>query len=104
MRSARRREPRVVNVMTASVAGSYVLVDRTTRWGNRHRCGPGAGRSRDEAIRRHRVDVAAALDDPEYRRDLEADLAGRDVGCHCAPLPCHGRTLIAAANSLDVLS
>ncbi|MCL4855201.1 MAG: DUF4326 domain-containing protein [Bryobacteraceae bacterium] len=65
-----------------------VLVCRPSKWGNPF---PVGGRvTREKAIVmyevwiRRRPDLIAAL--PE--------LAGKRLGCHCKPLPCHGNVLV----------
>ena len=65
-----------------------VLVCRPSKWGNPF---PIEGRvTREKAIQmyeawiRRRPDLIAAL--PE--------LAGKRLGCHCKPLPCHGDVLV----------
>lgn len=99
-----RVKPRVVNVRRGALIGGFVLVDRTTYWGNQYRCGPKNDERRAEAIRMNRDWVAVMLRSPEYREKMREELAGKVLGCHCAPLPCHATTLMAAANAIDLLS
>ncbi len=93
---------RVVNAKTARLGG-FVLVDRTTEWGNQYRCGPQDDTRRREAIARHRRDLAHSLADSEFRAHLQAELRGEVLGCHCIPLPCHAPTLVAASNCGELL-
>jgi len=72
----------------AEAAGLYVRIDRRTDWGNPFEM-PDDG-SRDEVIAKyrdyylpHKVVLQARL--PE--------LAGKALGCWCAPEPCHGDVL-----------
>lgn len=51
--------------------------------------------TREEAIARHKKWV---LSQPEFVAKIKAELAGKVLGCHCAPLPCHGDMLAAIAN------
>lgn len=95
--------PRVVNVRRSTVGGSYVMVDRSTEWGNPYRCGPRDDASRRDAIAKFRRLLARRMSDPSYRARLRAELEGRDLGCHCKPLPCHGDVLLAAANCGELL-
>ncbi len=90
-------KPRVINVRHA-VSSGFKLVDRTTEWGNVHRCRPNDDERRAEVIRVHRRLIAESWRVPEYRERLQRELKGEDLGCHCAPLPCHATTLIAVAN------
>lgn len=68
-----------------------VYIGRPSKWGNPFVIGVG-GRTRQQAI-------------DEYRRylwrnqdlmDALLELAGKNLVCHCAPLPCHGDVLKAA--------
>ena len=95
-------KPRVINVRCA-VSSTFVLVDRTTEWGKVARCTPNDDERRAKAIRSHRRLIAMLWRDPEYREKLQEELGGEDLGCHCAPLPCHATTLIAVANCGDLL-
>jgi hypothetical protein len=76
---------KVVNLRTHEYD---VLIARPSKWGNPFRI---EGRvTREQAIAmyethvRRRPDLIGAL--PE--------LAGKRLGCHCRPLPCHGDVLI----------
>jgi hypothetical protein len=69
------------------------------KWGNpfSHRAGTRAQfrvSSREEAIRRHAEWI---LTQPQLMAALP-ELRGRDLRCHCAPLPCHASTLLRLAN------
>jgi hypothetical protein len=96
------RYPRVVNVRNRRISpgGDLILVTRRTPWGNPHLVRTGAPDSRRGAIARFRRDVAFLIRArPGYLEELRRDLGGADLGCACLPLPCHARTLVAAANS-----
>lgn len=75
----------VVNLRTAAYD---VLVARPSKWGNPFMIGRDG--TRDQVIRmyevhiRHSPNLIAAL--PE--------LAGKRLGCYCAPLNCHGDVLV----------
>jgi hypothetical protein len=65
-----------------------VLICRPSKWGNpfeiTDKC------PREKAIRKYEVHV-------RRRPDLIAalpELAGKRLGCHCDPFPCHGQVLI----------
>lgn len=51
--------------------------------------------SREEAIRRHAEWI---LTQPELLAQIH-ELRAQDLRCHCAPLACHGDTLLRLANS-----
>lgn len=81
------RDPAAVEAAKAD--GTYVRVDRRTRWGNPFKMGPGV--SRYDAIRQY----AAHL---KTRPDLLADLPtlkGKALACWCAPDACHAEVLRA---------
>jgi hypothetical protein len=70
-----------------------VLVDRTTKWGNQYRIG------RDGT----REDVIAKFEEwarsnPFYVQEVREHLRGKNLVCHCAPLPCHADVLLKIAN------
>ncbi len=95
-------KPRVINVRHA-VSSTFKLVDRTTEWGNEHRCTPNDDERRAKAIRAHRRQVVVAWRVPEYRERVQEELGGEDLGCHCVPLPCHATTWIAVSNCGSLL-
>lgn len=66
-----------------------ILIDRTTKWGNKFEIGKDGDRM--EVIRKH-MDWLVLQDD--LLADLE-ELRGKILGCWCAPLkPCHGENYI----------
>ena len=72
-----------------------VRIDRATKWGNPYVIGPGA--SRAEVIEKYR---ARLWRDIRAGRVGLAELAALDskrLACWCAPEPCHGDVLAAAA-------
>lgn len=94
--------PRVVHVHEQSEG---VYIGRNPRygdpkWGNpfSHLPGTRAGcrvNSREEAIRRYAEWI---LTQPQLLAQLH-ELRGQDLRCHCAPLSCHGDTLLRLANA-----
>jgi hypothetical protein len=69
--------------------GPYdVLICRPSKWGNpfeiTDKCPRELALAKYEVHIRRRPDLIAAL--PE--------LAGKRLGCHCHPLPCHGHVLV----------
>ena len=69
------------------VHNNTVLVDRRTKWGNPFKVGVHGTREQVIALFRAGKVPLAEL----------AELDGKWLACHCAPLPCHGRVLARAA-------
>jgi hypothetical protein len=72
-----------------------VRVDRRTRWGNPFVIGRDGDRA--EVIARYRAHLDAELAAGRITRAELAELHGKRLGCWCAPAPCHGDVLAAAA-------
>lgn len=71
--------PRLINLRREiPPRENYVRIDRRTKWGNPFIIGIHG--TREEVIEQHRLWVMAALD----------ELKGKDLGCWCHPLTCHG--------------
>jgi hypothetical protein len=110
----------VVRRGEVSVADAdVVVIDRSTRWGNRFtthasRAGyriPGMQSStlfqtlelvpdRAAAVEAHRIEFLQRLssaEGPELRAWLDS-IRGKRLACHCAPLPCHGDTYAELAD------
>ena len=75
-----------------------VYIGRPSRWGNPFHVGRDGTRvqviARDERWLEEQPELLAAL--PE--------LAGKTLGCWCAPAPCHGELLARLAAELDPCS
>jgi len=71
-------------------------IDRQSRWGNPFIIGRHG--TRDEVIARHRRWLWQRIRAGAVSLEDLAALYGLRLGCHCAPLPCHGDTLAAAAD------
>lgn len=72
-----------------------VRIDRRTRWGN-----PFVMRSeaeRADVVARYRRWLWGEIQAGRIGRDELAGLHGKRLGCHCAPLACHGDVLTAAS-------
>jgi Domain of unknown function (DUF4326) len=65
------------------------------RWGNPFRIGPDG--ARDEVIERYRAWLWAQIKSGRIELAELAALHGKVLGCWCAPQPCHGEVLAAAA-------
>lgn len=79
-----------------------VYVGRPSKWGNpfSHKDGTLAEfrvATVDEAIAQYRVWLWAQLQAGEITRQELAGLAGKRLGCWCAPSPCHAEVLVRAA-------
>lgn len=89
---------KVVNVRTAA-KGTYIYIGRRNGkfadsiFANPFHEGPDGDRA--EVIRKYKLHLWRMMKDPEACNEL-FKLDGRDLGCWCAPLPCHGDVLIAA--------
>lgn len=58
----------------------------------------GADGDRAEVIAKHEKWVR---ENPDYIKKVKEQLRGKDLACWCAPLPCHGDTLLRIANEDD---
>ncbi len=86
-------------VAAAKADGTFVRVDRHTRWGNPFKIGPGVGRY--DAIRRYAAYLATQ---PLLLKALP-DLRGKSLACWCAPEACHAEVLqVRAEEGLDAIS
>jgi hypothetical protein len=65
------------------------------RWGNPFRIGPDG--TREEVIAHHRGWLWEEIKAERVTLEELADLAGKVLGCWCAPQRCHGETIAAAA-------
>jgi len=76
--------------------GSFVYVGRPSTFGNPFPLtDPTDDRERDRVIAQYAAYFDARIaSDPEFRRAVET-LRGRDLGCWCAPRPCHGDVILA---------
>ena len=88
---------RIVNLKREpdAVANGAVRIDRRTPWGNPFAVGRDG--SRRQVIARYRADLWRRIRAGETAVEAVAALHGRDLACHCAPLPCHGQVLARAA-------
>lgn len=76
--------------------GYDVFIGRPGFWGN-----PFSDGTRLENVARHREHV---LSDAALMDRIRAELAGKRLGCHCAPAACHGDVLARIANGERNLS
>ena len=88
----------VINIRDdRSVLGDpdVVRVDRATRWGNRFVIGRDG--SRAEVIEQYREHLWREIRAGRVPLEDLAALEGKRLACWCAPEPCHGDVLAAAA-------
>ncbi|WP_280188776.1 DUF4326 domain-containing protein [Nocardia gipuzkoensis] len=76
----------------------FVRIDRASDWGNPYIIGSHG--NRDNVITAHAHHIATRLD--LLARLRRGELAGRVLGCWCAPLHCHGDTLTALTLDPDL--
>ncbi len=79
-------------VAWATDRGVYVRIDRRSKWGNPWPIGPDADRA--AVIARYEAEYLPTH--PELLAETPT-LAGKVLGCWCAPLPCHGDVLARLA-------
>ena len=72
-----------------------VRIDRATQWGNPFVIGRDGDRA--EVIAKYRAWLWRAFGDGHIGLDELAALDGKRLACWCAPEPCHGDVLAAAA-------
>ena len=80
-------ETRVVNVRKE---GHDVYIGRGSKWGNPFLIGPDGNRS--TVIKKYESYIKSMISIKKDEYDLN-ELKGKRLGCHCAPLPCHGDIL-----------
>jgi hypothetical protein len=85
----------VLNIYTATKAerSGAVYIGRRSRWGNPFVIGPDGTRA--EVIAKYREWLASQ---PELVEAARQKLAGKNLMCHCTPLPCHGDVLAELVN------
>ena len=85
----------VVNRRTARARPGDVYIGRPSRWGNPFVVGRDG--TRDQVIERYRRRLWTDLLRRRIARSDLAALIGKRLVCWCAPAPCHGDVLAAAA-------
>ena len=84
--------PRVLKIGSEGSA-SAIYIGRPSKWGNPFVVARDGTRA--EVISAYEVWLTSQ---PDLMADLP-ELRGRDLVCHCAPLPCHGDVLLRLANA-----
>lgn len=72
-------------------------VGRGSQWGNPFRIGYDGTRA--EVIQKFRLYAAQRL---VKERNWLTPLVGKDLVCHCSPLPCHGDVIIELIRDLHI--
>ena len=72
-----------------------VRIDRKSRWGNPFIIGKHG--NRNDVIAKHKSWLWGEIKAGRISHSDLAELHEQRLGCHCAPNPCHGDTLTAAA-------
>lgn len=90
-------EPQVINYYRPR--GPYVYVGRPSMWGNPFPLKDTTNDAhRAQVIEQFKLYFYARIErDPAFRASLIA-LRGRDLGCFCAPKPCHADIILAYVN------
>lgn len=61
--------------------------------------------TREEAISRYEADLREMIVvDPKFMDEYLKPIAGKTLGCWCAPKPCHGDVLIKLCRELGLIT
>ena len=92
--------PKVMNIKkTGRMIGierihEVAFIGRPSKWGNPFVIGRDG--TREEVVSKYEQWL---MRQPELVAAAKTELAGKDLYCFCAPLPCHGDVLLRIANS-----
>ena len=86
---------RVWNKREQNIPSGAVYVGRPSEWGNPFEIGKHGTRA--DVIRKYRSWLWQSIEAGEITLEGLAALAGKDLMCWCAPLPCHADVLEKAA-------
>ena len=91
-----------MKVVNCNIDVYDVYIGRPSKFGNPYSHIPGAAPwpvdSREDAIRLYEEWIRSQ---PELMAAAKKELTGKVLGCHCAPLACHGDVLIKICNEED---
>ena len=99
--TVRNIDVKLAKVVNIDKGDKYdVYIGRGSKYGNPYAMGFDG--DRDEVIRKFAYDFERGfiLGEKDERADL-AKLAGKRLGCHCIPAPCHGDVIAEYINSID---
>lgn len=85
----------VLNKHKSGIPAGAVYIGRGTMWGNPFVMGRDG--DRDSVCEQHAVRLRHQVLTGEVSKQQLAALHGKDLVCFCAPLRCHGDTLVKAA-------
>lgn len=85
----------VLNKHKHGIPKGAIYIGRGSKWGNPFVMGKDG--NRDQVITAHKEWLWGQIDQGAVSLEDLAALKGKDLVCFCAPLPCHGDTLAAAA-------
>lgn len=77
---------------------TYVYIGRPSKWGNPFVIGFHG--TREEVITRYKAWIQGR---PDLLAAIPLELKGRQLGCWCAPQPCHGDVLRELADGPKIL-
>lgn len=89
---------RLFNISSGRYPDDAVYIGRLPCYGDTRYGNPfyiGVDGTREEVIAKYEEHVLA---DADLLNDIQTNLAGKDLLCHCVPLPCHGEVLLRLAN------
>ena len=92
---------KVLNKRTDKIPPDAIYVGRPSKWGNPFKIGSFHNGKRittnEDAVRLHK-DWLLYSEEGQMLASEIGELAGKDLACWCAPLPCHADILLELAN------
>lgn len=85
----------VLNKHKSGIPTGAIYIGRGSMWGNPFVMGKHG--DRDDVCVQHKEHLKQQIRDGEVSLQQLASLHGKDLVCFCAPLRCHGDTLVDAA-------
>lgn len=79
---------KVINIKKHTKEQPYVYIGRPSMWGNPFVIGKDG--TRRQVIEKYEQYIKSR---PDLLSNLHA-LVGKNLGCYCSPLPCHGDVLV----------
>ena len=77
-----------------------VYIGRGSKWGNPYKIDDKIGMTREHVIELYRKWFMYTIKGKELQKDLY-ELEGKNIGCYCKPLACHGDILVELMDSLE---
>ncbi len=87
--------PKVYNKRDSNIPKGAVYIGRPSKFGNRFAIG--ADGTREEVCAKYKAWIMSDAQ-VQLRESIRIELKGKDVICFCAPLQCHGDTILKIAN------